>query len=157
MRGPEPNPKILLARYAQRHSSVAKVTRTRGNLMCQDSRTLITPLRHSSAETNTYKHTRGLHSGGRSSKRCKIDHTNGLARPADRQTSLGIISKVGRNGGEGETYLSSLIESGRHGFQIEGGTALEPRSHIWQWDVRQDHEPGKTRGTDPDRGRLQKW
>jgi hypothetical protein len=29
-----------------------------------------------------------------------------------------------RDEGEGETYLSSLIESGRHGFEIEGGTTL---------------------------------
>jgi hypothetical protein len=85
---------------------------------------LTTFMRHASAETSTFRYMRGLNSEDRSSDRCAIELAFAMARPAKRETSLGITSKVGRNGGQGETYLSALIESGRHGFEIGDGTSL---------------------------------
>jgi hypothetical protein len=61
-----------------------------------------------------------------------------MAKSATRDASLDILSRVGRDEGKGETCLSSLIESGRHGFEIWGGTnSSEQARTSGDWTLRQ--------------------
>lgn len=79
---------------------------------------LTTFMRHASAETSTLCYMNGLSSGGSPSHRCKIEW---MTKPANRETSLICLARSGAMRAKVRLGLSSLIESGRHGFVIGGG------------------------------------